>query len=97
MVSSIPIENELFLYNSIWPIYATTTGTTILGQSEPGSNCNDRVIHITQITELEPHHQIQFSVIPMKFLFVGVLSFAGRYNQRDLSLAQSILDSIFIQ
>ena len=38
MASNIPIKYELFLNRSIWLIDRTLTGTTILGQSGPGSN-----------------------------------------------------------
>ena len=32
--------------SSIWPIDRTLSGATILGQSEPGSNGNEEVLHI---------------------------------------------------
>ena len=34
---------------SIWPIDWTLSGATTLGQSGPGSNGNERVLHIPQI------------------------------------------------
>ena len=42
---------------SIWPINRTLSGTTIPGQSEPGSDGNKGVLHIPQsysITEDSP-------------------------------------------
>ena len=39
------------------------TGTTTPGQSEPGSNGNDGISTLYRSRELEPHHQMQFSVI----------------------------------
>ena len=36
------------LNSSIWPIVEILTGTTTLGQSGPGSNVNEGVIHIPQ-------------------------------------------------
>ena len=36
----------------------TLTGTTIHGQSGPGSNDNTGVLHITKDTEIESHHQM---------------------------------------
>ena len=42
----------------------TLTSTTTLGQSGPGSNSNERVLHIPQTPKLEHHQQMQFNVIP---------------------------------
>ena len=44
--------------------YRILTVTTIPGQSETESNGNKEVIHITQTLRQEPHHQMQFNVIP---------------------------------
>ena len=52
------------LNSPIWPINETLTGTTILGQSGHENNVNEEVLHIPQTPRLEPHHQMQFSVIP---------------------------------
>ena len=40
---------------SIWPIDRTLSGATTPGQSEPGSNGNERVLHILQA--LKPRYQ----------------------------------------
>ena len=47
----------------------TLTSTTTLNQSGPGSNGNERVVHTP--TDLEPHHQILFSVQSKTPLFFG--------------------------
>ena len=52
------------LNSSLWPKDGTLRGTTTRGQSEPGSNGNEEVLHIPQTPELESLHQMQFSVIP---------------------------------
>ena len=45
--------------NSIWPIDSTLSGATTLGQSGPGSDDNEAVLHIPQTPALlESHHQI---------------------------------------
>ena len=36
------------LNSSIWPIGKTLSGATTPGQSEPGSNSNEGVLHITK-------------------------------------------------
>ena len=52
------------------------TGITTPGQSGLGSNGNERVFHIPQISRTEAHHyQIQFSVISRTLLGEGVLLF----------------------
>ena len=43
---------------SIRPIDRALSDDTSLGQSEPGSNHNEGVLHILKASELEPHHQI---------------------------------------
>ena len=48
------------------------TDTTTPGQSGSGSNNNEGVLHTSQSSEMEPHHQIQFSVLPRTLFFVGV-------------------------
>ena len=53
----------------IQPINGTLTGTTTFGQRGPGSNDNERVT--THFSELEPHHQMQFSVVPSMHLLLG--------------------------
>ena len=59
-----PIKYELNLYLSIWSIDGTLTGITTQGQSEPGSNSNEGYSDVPRFPEVEPHHQIQFRVIP---------------------------------
>ena len=63
MLLSIPIEHEQFSNRPIWPIYGNLTGTTTPGQSGSGSNGNKRVLSLPRSSELEPHYQMQFSVI----------------------------------
>ena len=44
-------------FSSIWPMDRTLSGATTPGQSGPGSNDNERVLHILQsssITEVSP-------------------------------------------
>ena len=44
-------------FSSIWPIDRTLSGATTPGQSEPGSECSEEVLHIPQssrITEASP-------------------------------------------
>ena len=52
------------------PKDGTLTGTSIISQSEPGSNGNEEVLHMA--TELEPRHQMRFSVIPRTPTFLRV-------------------------
>ena len=54
---------RIVLYTSTWFIDGTLKDTTIPGQGEPGSNANEEVL--PKALELEPHHQMQFSVILM--------------------------------
>ena len=49
--------------NSIWP-YGTLSVTNILGQSEPGSNDNEEVLHIPHTPGLEPYYLIVSCHIP---------------------------------
>ena len=44
--SSILSNSALHKY--VWPIDRTLSGTTTLGQSEPGSDGNEGVLHIPQ-------------------------------------------------
>ena len=39
-------------FSSIWPIDRTLSGVTTLGQSRPGSNCNEGVLHISQSSSI---------------------------------------------
>ena len=38
--------------SSIWPIDRTLSGVTIPSQSEPGSDGNERILHITQSSSI---------------------------------------------
>ena len=45
--------------SSIWSIDRTLSGATTLGQSGPGSDDNEGLFHIPQISSImELHHQI---------------------------------------
>ena len=64
MVSSIQSNINNFRID----LDETLTDITTLSQSGPGSNDNERVLHI-QVQEVEPHHRMQFSVISKTPLF----------------------------
>ena len=58
-------------YKSTWPIDRTLTGSTTLDQSEPGSNDNERMIHITQrsrsgATSMNAGHPFWGYITPLK-------------------------------
>ena len=57
------------LFRVMWFIDWALTGTTTLGQSEPGSNSNEGVFHTPKSPEWEPYYQLQFRVIPRTLLF----------------------------
>ena len=63
------IKYRKWLDISIWSIH----GTTILGQSEPGSNDNDGVLHIPQSSRTG-HHQMKFRVISRTFVVFDCLN-----------------------
>ena len=42
----------------IWPVDETLIGTTTQGQSGPGSNGYEGVLHIPKSPRLEPYHQM---------------------------------------
>ena len=78
-----------WLNSSIWPIDWTLTGTTILGQSRPGSNGNIRVLHILQSSRtgaspsvrVIPRHLLEV-VLPLCKSVVGIFyspSWQGRH------------------
>ena len=50
--------------SSIWPIDRILPGATTPGQSEPGSNSNERVLHIPQISKAEASHSHCFMSYP---------------------------------
>ena len=54
-----PIWYKQFLNRSIWPINRTQTGTTTLDHSEPGSNDNEGILHIPQISRTEVYCHTQ--------------------------------------
>ena len=59
------------LLNSfIWPIDETLTGTRTPGQSWPGCNGKKKYLIFLKTPGLEPHHQVQFSVILRKLIEV---------------------------
>ena len=45
-----------WLNSSIWAIDEILTSATTPGQSWPGSNGNEKVLHIPQTPRLEPDH-----------------------------------------
>ena len=52
MSKTVPFQTIQFsmniLFSSIWPIDKTLSDATTPGQSGPGSNCNEGVLHIPQ-------------------------------------------------
>ena len=60
--------------SSIWPINRTLSGYTTSGQKGPGSNGNERVLHISQSSKTEDTHwqgsypsakmQLMYSTVP---------------------------------
>ena len=62
-----------------WPIDGILKGSTTPFQSGPGSNANERVLHIPQTQGLKLHYQIQFCVEHFDFvsLFNGILPLVG--------------------
>ena len=63
-----PYQKQI-IFKQIYLTYSTLTGTTSLKQGGPGSNGNKGVTLYS--SELEPHHQIQFRVIPRTAFFEG--------------------------
>ena len=61
----------------------TLKGSTTLGQSGPGNNGNEKVLHTSQISRPEPCYQMQFSVIPKTPPFSGswVIPHCKGYSQ----------------
>ena len=56
----------------IRPIDGTLISNINLDQSGPESNGDEGVFHIPQTPGLDPHHQMQFSVIPRKCLCLSM-------------------------
>ena len=54
-----------FQADNIWPIYGILKGTTTLNQSGAGSKGNKGALTFSRSWELKPHHQKQFSAIPL--------------------------------
>ena len=52
-----------WLNSSVWPIDEILTGAMTRGQSEPGSNVNERYSAFSKDSGLDPHQVTQFSVI----------------------------------
>ena len=75
---------QIVLNRSIWPLDRTLTNTIHLGPNETESN--DPIL--PRFLDLEPRHQIQFSVIPrIPLPGVGILSLSRRSCQHIVSLA----------
>ena len=51
---------------SIWPIDGTLSCSTTLGQSWPGSNINERVLHIPQISSFRWFHVITRTLVRVR-------------------------------
>ena len=52
MSKTVPFQTFLLRvkFNYIWPLDSILSGTTTLGYSEPGSDGNEEVLHISQIS-----------------------------------------------
>ena len=61
---------QVILNRSICPTDWTLTGTAAPGQSRSGCNDHERVL--PEASELEPHHQMQFSVLFRTPIFRGL-------------------------
>ena len=79
----ISFKYSKWLNGSFWAIDGTQTNTICQGQHELGSNGNEEVLHIPQSSRLEPHPQMQFSVI-YRTLLVGM-----SYSSAELQLVYS--------
>ena len=71
--------SSIYMYISAWICRwqynnKTLTGTTTLGQSEPGSNGNEGVLHITQISRTRASPSDYLVSYPWHLFGVGVLS-----------------------
>ena len=53
--------------SSIWPIHGILTATTNPDQIEPGSNCNEGVLHISQSPRTGASPSNRVSIIPGHF------------------------------
>ena len=51
-----------WLNSFIWSFDGILRGTTNAGQSGPGSNGKEQLLHIPKAPGLEPHHQMQFQI-----------------------------------
>ena len=60
-------------FSSIWAIDRTLSGATIPGQSEPGSNGNEEVLHIPQSSSITGTLTSDFLVSDIRTLIGGVL------------------------
>ena len=86
---------QVFLYNShnltsvmclhtvcsIWPIDRTLSGSTTLGQSGPGSNDNEEVLHIPQISKARASSLDSLILYPEYLLVVVVESYPSAKMQ----------------
>ena len=55
----------------------TLWDTTASGQSELGNNDNQSLLHILLLPQMEPHLQIQFSIMPGTTLFARASPLKG--------------------
>ena len=86
--NSIPInsfKSSKWLNSSIYPIHRTQTGTTILGQSGPGSNCNERVLHSPKFLDWSLTIR---NVVSYPRHLLGVESYLSAEMQSTCSMAQ---------
>ena len=77
---------------SILSIDKTLTGTTILGQSGPGSNGNERLLHTPQIsrTGASSSDNVSYHTQDTHFWGGWVLPFYRGYSQHTLSPADRV-------
>ena len=65
-----------WLHFSIWLVDETLTDTTNLGQRKPRNNSIKGYSTFSNVPELEPYHQMQFSAISRTLIARGVLPFS---------------------
>ena len=58
-------------FSSIWPIDGALSGATTLVQSEPGSDCNEEVLHIPQSSSIFGISQLDCLVSYIRTLVGG--------------------------
>ena len=110
LISVICLHTGKWLKSSIWFIYGTLTSTTTPGQSEPGSNGNEGVLHIPQSfrTGASPSDSLFFFRVKSQnyciysvlgnLLFSRTLYILGTRNElRDFSLTTHNSESFYLQ